>query len=153
MFHPVLLFLNIGTPELILILFVALLLFGGEKLPQMARTLGKGLRDFKDASEGVKREIQNQINNFEEKNETPPPVQQEPEAPSVPNAVPLSGANYMGITDYNHPEPSESHADVSHLIPEQTETTPAAENHAAAANVHQEEEITKQGTETKAVKE
>ncbi|UEG52931.1 twin-arginine translocase TatA/TatE family subunit [Mucilaginibacter daejeonensis] len=65
MYSSVLLFLNIGTPELILILFVALLLFGGNKLPELARGLGKGMRDFKDASEGVKREIHNQINNFD----------------------------------------------------------------------------------------
>lgn len=71
MFSSVLLFLNIGTPELILIMFVALLLFGGEKLPGIARGLGKGIRDFKDASEGVKREINNQINNFEEKKTQP----------------------------------------------------------------------------------
>lgn len=66
MFSSVLLFLNIGTPELILIMFVALMLFGGEKLPELARGLGKGLRDFKDASEGVKREIHNQINSYDE---------------------------------------------------------------------------------------
>lgn len=67
MHSAVLLFLNMGTPEVILILFVALLLFGGNKLPELARGLGKGIRDFKDASEGVKREIHNQINNFDEK--------------------------------------------------------------------------------------
>ncbi|QKJ31627.1 twin-arginine translocase TatA/TatE family subunit [Mucilaginibacter mali] len=72
MFSSVLLFLNIGTPELILIMFVALLLFGGEKLPGIARGLGKGIRDFKDASEGVKREINNQINSYEEKKTTQP---------------------------------------------------------------------------------
>lgn len=63
----VILFLNLGTPEVILIMFVALLLFGGDKLPELARGLGKGIRDFKDASEGVKREINNQINSYEEK--------------------------------------------------------------------------------------
>ena len=62
-------FLNIGSSEMILIVFVALLLFGGEKLPEIARGLGKGIRDFKDASEGVKREINNQINSYEEKRE------------------------------------------------------------------------------------
>jgi len=67
MLSTVFLFLNIGTGEMVLILFAALMLFGGEKLPGMARTLGKGLRDFKDASEDVKREINNQINNFQEK--------------------------------------------------------------------------------------
>lgn len=54
---------------MVLIVFVALLLFGGEKLPEIARGLGKGIRDFKDASDGVKREINNQINSFEEKRE------------------------------------------------------------------------------------
>src|ERR1700750_597788 len=67
MFSSALLFLDIGGPELMLILFVALLLFGGDKLPGLARGLGKGIRDFKDASEGVKREINNQINSYEEK--------------------------------------------------------------------------------------
>src|ERR1700744_6166405 len=56
-------------PDLMLIMFVALLLFGGEKLPEIARGLGKGIRDFKDASDGVKREINNQINSYEEKRE------------------------------------------------------------------------------------
>jgi sec-independent protein translocase protein TatA len=64
MLSSVFLFLNIGSGEMILIVFAALMLFGGEKLPELARGLGKGIRDFKDASEDVKREINNQINNF-----------------------------------------------------------------------------------------
>jgi len=63
----VLLFFDIGGGEIILILIVALILFGGDKLPELARGLGKGIRDFKDASEGVKREITNQIDSFEAK--------------------------------------------------------------------------------------
>jgi sec-independent protein translocase protein TatA len=55
-------FLNMGGGEVMLILAVVLLLFGGKKLPELARGLGKGLRDFKDASEGVKREIHRNIN-------------------------------------------------------------------------------------------
>ena len=62
MSNSVLLFLNIVTPELILILGVILLLFGGKKMPELARGLGKGIREFKDASEGVKREIHRNIN-------------------------------------------------------------------------------------------
>ena len=53
---------NMGGGEIMLILAVVLLLFGGKKLPELARGLGKGLRDFKDASEGVKREIHRNIN-------------------------------------------------------------------------------------------
>ena len=56
------LFMNIGGPEMILIFLVVLLLFGGKKLPELARGLGKGLREFKDASDGIKREIHNNIN-------------------------------------------------------------------------------------------
>jgi len=55
-------FLNMGGSEVMLILVVVLLLFGGKKLPELARGLGKGIRDFKDASEGVKREIHRNIN-------------------------------------------------------------------------------------------
>lgn len=55
-------FLNMGGSEIILILVVVLLMFGGKKLPELARGLGKGIREFKDASEGVKREIHRNIN-------------------------------------------------------------------------------------------
>ncbi|SHG93107.1 twin-arginine translocase TatA/TatE family subunit [Pedobacter caeni] len=59
---PLLDFLNMGSGEIMLILAAVLLLFGGKKLPELARGLGKGIRDFKDASEGVKREIHRNIN-------------------------------------------------------------------------------------------
>ncbi|GAA3973544.1 hypothetical protein GCM10022246_27410 [Pedobacter ginsengiterrae] len=55
-------FLNMGGSEIVLILGVVLLLFGGKKLPELARGLGKGIREFKDASDGVKREIHRNIN-------------------------------------------------------------------------------------------
>jgi sec-independent protein translocase protein TatA len=58
---------NLFSGDMLIILFFVLILFGGEKLPEIARGLGKGIRDFKEASEGVKREINNQINSFEEK--------------------------------------------------------------------------------------
>ncbi len=58
-------FLNMGGGEIMLILAVVLLLFGGKKLPELARGLGKGIRDFKDASEGVKREIHRNINSMD----------------------------------------------------------------------------------------
>lgn len=59
-------FLNMGGSEIILILVAVLLLFGGKKLPELARGLGKGIREFKDASEGVKREIHRNINAVDE---------------------------------------------------------------------------------------
>jgi len=45
----------IGTPEIILIVIALLLLFGGKKIPELARGLGKGIREFKDASKGIEK--------------------------------------------------------------------------------------------------
>lgn len=102
MMHPVYLFFDIGGGEILLIMIVALLLFGGDKLPQLARGLGKGIRDFKDASEGVKREIQNQIDNYEEKKaEEPKPA----EPPVAVTETPVSEHNADGTL--THPEPQE----------------------------------------------
>ncbi|MCC6371858.1 MAG: twin-arginine translocase TatA/TatE family subunit [Bacteroidia bacterium] len=51
------LFLNLGGGEVVLILFVILLLFGGKGIPGIARTLGKGIREFKDASNSIQKDI------------------------------------------------------------------------------------------------
>ncbi len=66
-FLILLFFSNLFSTDMLVIAFFALMLFGGDKLPEIAKTVGKGIRDFKDASDGVKREINNQINSFEEK--------------------------------------------------------------------------------------
>ena len=44
---------GLGVQEIILILLIAVFFFGGEKLPEIAKGLGKGLREFKRASEGI----------------------------------------------------------------------------------------------------
>lgn len=46
----------IGTGELIVILCVVLVLFGGKKLPELARSIGLGIREFKKACNGVEEE-------------------------------------------------------------------------------------------------
>lgn len=48
---------NIGGSELFFILFMVLLLFGSKKIPEIARGLGKGLREMKEAARGVEQEI------------------------------------------------------------------------------------------------
>jgi sec-independent protein translocase protein TatA len=52
---------SIGMPELILIFVVALLVFGPKKLPELGRSLGKGLAEFKKASDDLKRTIEDEI--------------------------------------------------------------------------------------------
>ncbi|MBI4944856.1 MAG: twin-arginine translocase TatA/TatE family subunit [Bacteroidetes bacterium] len=48
---------NIGGSELFFIVFIVLMLFGSKKLPEIARGLGKGIREMKDAASGIEREI------------------------------------------------------------------------------------------------
>ena len=52
-----LLFGNLGTTELIIIVFVVLLLFGGKKIPELMKGLGKGVRSFKQGMNDIEEEI------------------------------------------------------------------------------------------------
>ncbi len=52
---------SIGMPELILIFIVALLVFGPKKLPEIGKSLGKGLAEFKRASDDLKKTIEDEI--------------------------------------------------------------------------------------------
>ncbi len=67
---PTLAILGLGTPEIILICFVVLLLFGAKRLPDLARGLGKSLSEFKKASKDAENEIRQSI---EDQPKTPPP--------------------------------------------------------------------------------
>lgn len=48
---------GIGTTELLVILFIILLVFGSKKLPELARGLGKGINEFKRASQEIQNEL------------------------------------------------------------------------------------------------
>lgn len=61
----VFLFLNLGGGEIFLVLIVALLFFGSKKTPELAKGIGKGIREIKDAMNGVQREINMEINKME----------------------------------------------------------------------------------------
>ena len=52
---------NMGVTEWVLILVVVLLLFGGKKIPELMRGLGRGIREFNDAKTNVKKEIEEGI--------------------------------------------------------------------------------------------
>lgn len=49
----------LGTQEIIIILVIVLLLFGGRKIPELMRGLGRGVREFNDAKNNVRQEIEN----------------------------------------------------------------------------------------------
>ena len=48
---------NIGTGEIIIVALVVLLLFGGKKIPELMRGLGKGVKSFKDGMNDVRKEL------------------------------------------------------------------------------------------------
>ena len=52
-------FSGIGTFEILIILFIILLLFGAKKLPELAKGLGKGIKEIKKASNDIKEEVKN----------------------------------------------------------------------------------------------
>ncbi len=59
--QPVVLNTNIdimlGTPEIVLIVLVVLLLFGGKKIPELMKGLGKGVKSFKDGVNGIEKDL------------------------------------------------------------------------------------------------
>lgn len=55
--------------EWIIILFAVLLLFGGKKIPELMRGVGKGIREFNDAKNNVSREIRDGMNDEPKKSE------------------------------------------------------------------------------------
>jgi sec-independent protein translocase protein TatA len=48
---------NLGAWEILLILLVILLVFGAKRIPEIARGMGRGIREFKDATNDIKREL------------------------------------------------------------------------------------------------
>ena len=55
---------NIGGSELFFIIFMVLMLFGSKKIPEIARGLGKGLREMKDAANGIEKELTKEMNDI-----------------------------------------------------------------------------------------
>ena len=61
---------NLGTGEILIIALIALLLFGGKKIPELMRGLGKGVKSFKDGMSDVEKEVKdidNQISSNDKK--------------------------------------------------------------------------------------
>lgn len=73
---PVFLLFNIGGQEMVLILIVVLLLFGGRKIPELMKGLGRGVREFNDAKNNVRKEIEEGMNEKEKQTSSSSSTQQ-----------------------------------------------------------------------------
>jgi sec-independent protein translocase protein TatA len=72
--------IDLGSSEMLLIAVIALILFGGKKMPEFARGLGKAIREFKKATGEVEREIKRVIDEAEH---AAPPARMEAPPPRV----------------------------------------------------------------------
>jgi sec-independent protein translocase protein TatB len=76
---------NIGGPEIIIVLIVALLVLGPNRLPQAARSMGKAMAEFRKVTGGLQAEVRDAMSQLEnEVNDTPPPGPPEIPAPRHP---------------------------------------------------------------------
>jgi sec-independent protein translocase protein TatA len=63
---------NIGGSELFLILLVILVFFGAKKLPELAKGLGQGIREFRKAAKDVQEEVDKEVKKLDDKNDNKP---------------------------------------------------------------------------------
>lgn len=82
---------GIGGPEMVMVFLLVLLLFGGKKLPEFAKGLGKSVREFKRAAAGVEDEIRRAIDTAPSSDSPPAkpaPRIEPPKATKPPEAAP-----------------------------------------------------------------
>ncbi len=117
---------GIGGPEVLLIMFVILLLFGGEKLPVFAKTIGKTMRELKKASADVEREIKKAM---EDTPEPPPPSTTPYHSPYPAPAIETSQSPAFPdpYTQDVASAPETSQAPVTPVTPSEPQQSPAEE--------------------------
>ena len=79
--------MNLGFPEMIFLFFLALIIFGPKKMPEIGRQIGKALNEFKRASNEFKAQIEQEINQLDLENQRQtilPPTLAQSEPPTPP---------------------------------------------------------------------
>lgn len=76
-------FFGIGLPEMVVIMVVALLVFGPKKLPEIGRSLGKGIRSFQDASKEFEAEFKREAEQITKTSTEPMEATLEPSQPTL----------------------------------------------------------------------
>lgn len=98
--------MSLGMPEIILIFLVVLLVFGAKRIPEIARGLGKGIREFKDATTDIKNELN--VDDNKNRIHSPRPPQQ---GATTPRSEPYSAQPAQAETPKTH-ESSSSEQEV-----------------------------------------
>ncbi len=95
---------GLGGPEIIIILIIALVIFGPDKLPEMARGIGKGIREFRNITGGVERTLQDEFNSI---------MKEGDEKKASPPAAPTPAEDKTVKTDAADKKPSEEKAETA----------------------------------------
>ena len=101
---------SLGMPEILVILIIALIVFGPRKLPELGKTLGKSLAQFRRASEDFKRQWEDEVIMEKQRIEAPAPYEH---------------------TGYSEPDQTPSD-EIQSSAPDEPSQTPAASEAAAA---------------------
>ncbi len=109
---------SLGMPEILMILVIALIIFGPRKLPELGKTLGQSLAQFRRASEDFKRQWEDEVVMERHRIEPPPPA-------------PVEQANYSDSVPA-----SSDHEEIKPGAPEEPPHIPSASESPVAA--HQE---------------
>jgi TatA/E family protein of Tat protein translocase len=120
--------LNVGMQEMIIIFLVALVLFGPKKLPELGRTIGKALTEFRRASSDLKASFEREMHNLE----------READLKETTDAI---AKELPSASDYY------SYNDFAEYIPESTDTTTATEPTQVSASEVSSAESTETVTE------
>jgi Tat protein translocase TatB subunit len=99
---------NIGMPELMVILAVALIVLGPQRLPEIARALGKAMAEFRKATSGIRHELENARDMLEDevrKASAPTPSQVAAAGNTEPKAVGGTTPRSDPVSNENLPPP------------------------------------------------
>jgi TatA/E family protein of Tat protein translocase len=96
---------TLGGPEVILILVVALIVFGPRRLPEIGKSMGKMLAEFRKASNDFKRTIEDELE-AEKSRESQPAQAPAPETPAAVTDVPATDVPATDVTAAPVPEPA-----------------------------------------------
>ncbi len=100
---------NLGMPELLLILVVALIILGPKKLPELAKSLGRGLREFRKATDDIKDSLEKDLRPDVPK---PSDVPKPPGGPKPPgDPKPSASPNLIADDSVRKPQPADAGPD------------------------------------------
>ena len=88
---------SLGPAEILVILVVALLVFGPEKMPEIARQVGRGMREFRRVQQYLHSELRDVVSEFD--------APTADEAPAAADPVPMLGPKEPVVTDVEGPAP------------------------------------------------